>query len=316
MIQQVVEYQQPQELALPDSAYLQREFQAVREFQRIVHEFMVSGQDYGVIPGTNKPTLLKPGAEKITKLLGLADTYEVTGSIEDWTRPLFHYQVKCRLVSLKTGTVVAEGLGECNSMESHYRWRNRERACPECGVEAIIKGREEFGGGFLCFKRKGGCNAKFPENSPLILDQPIGKVENEDVYSLVNTILKMAKKRAQVDAALSVGRLSEVFTQDMEDLSPAQPVGVEAPQKEPSSQPPRRTVTQPTPKTVDTETGEIAAPSAAPEPPSDWVAAFDGAGSSEEVNRLLKQVPRGDSNLPEVKAAIQRAGARLRTQPL
>ena len=29
------------------------------------------------IPGTNKPTLLKPGAEKIAKLLGLADSYEI-----------------------------------------------------------------------------------------------------------------------------------------------------------------------------------------------------------------------------------------------
>ncbi|MCK7475628.1 MAG: hypothetical protein MZV49_24095 [Rhodopseudomonas palustris] len=40
---------------------------------------------------------------------------------------------------------------------------------------------------------------------------------NEEIYTQVNTVLKMAKKRAQVDAALSVGRLSNIFTQDIED---------------------------------------------------------------------------------------------------
>ena len=43
---------------------------------------------------------------------------------------------------------------------------------------------------------------------------------NEEVYSEVNTILKIGKKRALVDAALSAGRLSEIFTQDLEDLPP------------------------------------------------------------------------------------------------
>ena len=35
---------------------------------------------------------------------------------------------------------------------------------------------------------------------------------------LANTVLKMAKKRAQVDAVLTVASLSEIFTQDMEDF--------------------------------------------------------------------------------------------------
>ena len=43
-------------------------------------------------------------------------------------------------------------------------------------------------------------------------------VENDDPYTLVNTVLKMAKKRAQVDAALTVASLSEIFTQDLEDF--------------------------------------------------------------------------------------------------
>lgn len=40
---------------------------------------------------------------------------------------------------------------------------------------------------------------------------------NQDGFTLANTVLKMAKKRSQVDAALTVASLSEAFTQDLED---------------------------------------------------------------------------------------------------
>lgn len=41
-----------------------------------------------------------------------------------------------------------------------------------------------------------------------------------DANSKANTILKMAKKRAQIDAVLTVASLSEIFTQDFDDLPP------------------------------------------------------------------------------------------------
>ena len=43
------------------------------------------------------------------------------------------------------------------------------------------------------------------------------KYKSQDAYSVVNTILKMAKKRAFVDAVLSATRSSDIFTQDIED---------------------------------------------------------------------------------------------------
>jgi hypothetical protein len=43
------------------------------------------------------------------------------------------------------------------------------------------------------------------------------KYKTQDAYSVVNTILKMAKKRAFVDAVLSATRSSDIFTQDVED---------------------------------------------------------------------------------------------------
>ena len=45
------------------------------------------------------------------------------------------------------------------------------------------------------------------------------RIENIEIFNYVNTILKMAKKRAFVDAILQVASLSEMFTQDLEDLS-------------------------------------------------------------------------------------------------
>jgi hypothetical protein len=46
-------------------------------------------------------------------------------------------------------------------------------------------------------------------------------VENPDILDTVNTVLKMAKKRAKIDAVIGVTRSSGLFTQDMEDLPPA-----------------------------------------------------------------------------------------------
>ena len=45
------------------------------------------------------------------------------------------------------------------------------------------------------------------------------KYIKQDSYSIINTILKMAKKRAFVDAVLSATRSSGIFTQDIEELS-------------------------------------------------------------------------------------------------
>ncbi|KKK67335.1 hypothetical protein LCGC14_2955110, partial [marine sediment metagenome] len=69
----------------------------------------------------------------------------------------------------------------------------------------------------------GGCGAKFAETAEAIISQPEGRVENDDPYTLVNTLLKMAKKRALVDAVLSATRSSGLFTQDVEDFASPEP---------------------------------------------------------------------------------------------
>ena len=137
------------------------QIQKINQFQQLIQKNMVAIQDYGIIPGTKKPTLLKPGAEKICMLMGLCSEYDIVDSERNFKEGFFQYQVKCKLI--KNGIVITEGLGSCNNHEKKYA--------------------------------------------------------TADPCSIENTILKMAKKRSLVDAALMVGSLSNVFTQDTEDMA-------------------------------------------------------------------------------------------------
>ena len=216
---QVVDQQQTD--MLPSEQQVERTLGQIEVFRKLVRSRLIPDHDFGTIPGTQKPTLLKPGAEKIAKLAGLADEYLVTSKVEDWDKPLFSYEVTCSLRSMRTGAIVSQGLGECNSHESKYRYRSADFACPECGASTIK--RSKFGSdpkGWYCFDKIGGCGLEFPADQ--FKGAPPQKVENPDVADQKNTILKMARKRALVDAALSVGALSDLFTQDIEPPEQAQ----------------------------------------------------------------------------------------------
>ena len=203
--------------SLPGAVEVREKFQEVLAFQRLVHQHLVPDHDFGIIPGTQKPTLLKPGAEKLVKLLELADCYVIESSIEDWDRPLFTYTIKCQL-KRTDGLIAAEGLGQCSTMEDRYRWRwVFESDIPVDLDKASLKKRTGTG-------KNGRPYTQY-------------RTPNDDIYTQINTVLKMAKKRALVDAALSVGRLSDLFTQDMEDIRPSTVEGDfrEMPEQAPAS---------------------------------------------------------------------------------
>lgn len=122
--------------------------------KRYVSDQLIKGTDYGIIVG-NKPTLLKPGMEKIFSLMKIDsrlekdnDTWEMLGS----TAGLVCY--KCTLYRDGSDQPFAEGRG----------------------------------------------SAKVGEKS-------------RDA----NSTVKIAEKRARMDACLSLG-FSEFFTQDLEDM--------------------------------------------------------------------------------------------------
>jgi len=186
-----------------------------------------TGVDFGVIPGSSKPTLLKAGAEKAAAFFGLHPRFSDAEVTEDWTgenhggEPCFYYRRTCEL--FRGDALITRVDGSCNSWEKKYRYRSAERVCPSCGKSTIFKSKPRQGDapnkpmGFYCWDKKGGCGETFGPGDKSITEQVLGQVKNPDIADVVNTILKMADKRALVAATLIATGLSEHFTQDIED---------------------------------------------------------------------------------------------------
>ena len=83
--------------------------------QDVMRRVMQDGADYGVIPGTQKPTLYKPGAEKLCVTFRLAPTDPVIELIPELTGDI-RYRVRVPIMSAD-GSVVAVGVGECSTGE-------------------------------------------------------------------------------------------------------------------------------------------------------------------------------------------------------
>lgn len=195
-------------------------YQAVKDF---IGSILVEGTDYGTVPGASeKKVLLKAGAEKMVTFFGFTTRFILADKVEDWTgaehggEPFFYYRFQCQL--WRGDVLIAEGEGSCNSWEKKFRYRKAERVCPVCGAKAIIRGKAEFGGGWLCWEKRGGCKAKFPIGDPDIEGQEVGEVKNTDPAEQVNTFLKMAQKRALVAPVLIATNTSDYFTQDLDDF--------------------------------------------------------------------------------------------------
>lgn len=195
----------------------------IQLIQQHMKNNMKEGTHYGSIPGCGeKKVLYKAGAEKLTFIFRLAPRYEVTKT--SMTEEHLNIDVTCNLYHIATGNFVGEGVGSCSTRESKYRYRQGERKCPKCDNTTIIKGKAEYGGGWLCFAKKGGCGAKFEDGDQSIEGQLQGKIENPDIADVYNTVLKMAKKRALVDATLNATAASDIFTQDIADPEPEEKV--------------------------------------------------------------------------------------------
>src|SRR5689334_17459665 len=84
--------------------------------------------DYGVIPGTPKPSLYKPGAEKLRLVYGLGAELECIEKSIDLDRPYIDYTYRCTIKS-KQGQILSQCEGSCNSMESKfgYLWKPIEK---------------------------------------------------------------------------------------------------------------------------------------------------------------------------------------------
>lgn len=62
--------------------------------------------------------------------------------------------------------IAAEEDDDANSASGNEHTKSdrpESKKCPKCGAAAIIKGKQEYGGGWLCYQRKGGCGFKWPD---------------------------------------------------------------------------------------------------------------------------------------------------------
>src|SRR5450631_2856557 len=249
----------PAELSAKDSMYLPAmsmevalaRRSAIVEFTRRI---MVKDQDFGEIPGTHKPILLKPGAEKLCNFFGLEPEFTPIVEDIDWTGAqhggeVFCYaRYRCRL--LREGRVVGVGEGSCNSWEAKYRYRwVAEEQVPEhldrtrllqrgvhrtlCEFDFAIERAETSGQygkpaehwqRFRDAIRSGAARSveKLTRRGQSVaweidIDTSLYRVPNPDGADVVNTIQKMAQKRALVAATLLATSASEFFTQDVED---------------------------------------------------------------------------------------------------
>jgi hypothetical protein len=194
-----------------------------RTIQNVMNEVMKEDVHYGKIPGVDKPMLFKAGADLLCNTFRLAPRYLITRiELGGGHR---EYEIVTNLTHAVTEQFWGSGLGSCSTMESKYRYRNAARVCPHCGKDSIIKGKTEYGGGWLCFKNKGGCGAKYSDSDASITEQQTGKVENPDISDQFNTILKMAKKRSLADAVITATGCADMFTATEDDEEEPQEAG-------------------------------------------------------------------------------------------
>jgi hypothetical protein len=236
------------------------------------------GVHYGPAGAGKLPPLLKAGAEKLCTLFGCHIVPKLVLSIEDWTggtygKPnLFAYTYDCLM--LYGGVPIAQASGHCNSRESRYAWRwVSQDQMLGMSTEGLLRRSTDIED--FSYKRREttGPYGK-PEEYYQLIDEAIRnqtaaritkrtqagrelaawripgmqfRIPNPDIYDVVNTVLKIAMKRAYVSAVLLGVNASDFFSVDTETVEdPDEPKGPPPPSPpppppSPPPPPPRRT---------------------------------------------------------------------------
>ena len=197
----------------------------VNLIQNLMKSTMKQDEHYGVIPGTKKPSLYKAGAEKLGLMFRLTPEIEVSERQDGQHR---ESRVTCRLRHIPSGKIVGEGVGSCSTMEGKYRYRTGGGELTEVQVpKSYWDTRKEDPTKAMATLKKVANDAGIDGDKFGTKKDEAGvwrittfgeKVEHDNPADYYNTILKMAKKRAHVDAMITATAASDIFTQDVEDL--------------------------------------------------------------------------------------------------
>lgn len=196
------------------------------------------GIDWDTIPGTPKPSLLQPGAERLAQFHRLIPEHRqnltITPGREGWPEEVaVHTQTLLHHGSLE-GPVVGSAVASCSSYEDRYLYKSTERTCPKCSKPALMKGKAEYAprthgrngdilpgyeqGGWVCWKKKDGCGETFPDADQRITTQAVGKAFVDNPRGLINTITQISAKRGFVGAIRHTLGITDLFTQDIEEF--------------------------------------------------------------------------------------------------
>lgn len=193
----------------------------VQLIQTIMKGVMKDGEHYGKIPGCgDKPALLKAGAEKLNLTFRMNPDPIV--EVLDLGNGHREYRVKCIMYSIVTGKRLGAGVGSANTMETKWRYRTgpvefTDRPVPK---EYWDERKSNPDKALALLGGKGFITAKNDAGAWMIARRG-ERVEHDNPADYYNTCEKMAKKRALVDAVLTVTGASDIFTQDIEEMPPA-----------------------------------------------------------------------------------------------
>jgi len=155
-----------------------------KQFELFVKSQLHDKVDFGVLPGTDKPALWKSGAEKLANLFQLGSRIVHNEKTIDIEKNFAMFAITIEIFHLPTGRSVAQCEGICNSHEKKYKER---QTYDWIWNEQLRK------------------KVKTPIGSPV--QTPIGEV--------LNTLTKMAQKRAYVGAVIVATKASDFFNHDL-----------------------------------------------------------------------------------------------------
>lgn len=215
----------------------------VQIIQQVLTGAMKKGVHYDAIPGTGrweedpktgkkvfieKPVLLKPGVEKINMIFRIGSEPQITRESDGFDT---HFHIVCRMFHIDTGITLGYGVGEGSTNESKWAWR---KAVCDAEFEQTLETRRRI---HWQKKYKKDKDKSSPEEFEAV------KQVRQNPADIINTVLKMAIKRAEVDGCRKVTACSDVFDQDIDEEHIRSAVGADTndmPSGENRYQPPQR----------------------------------------------------------------------------
>ena len=179
---------------------------AFLRLKNFIKKRLVLNIDYGPMPGikNGKFVLFKSGAEKIARACKITTSFTVIDKIVDFKDGIFYYHYRCTLS--QNGQPVGQCDGVAHSGETRYT-RN-VLICPKCGTEGSLM-KSKYGDDYYCNPKAGGCGT----NGLKPTDKGVKKFD----VNQVNTLVKIAQKRAFVGCVLLACGAGEYFTSEAED---------------------------------------------------------------------------------------------------